>query len=188
MYRVRLAFSFAALVAACAGGAAHSGQAIAEISDEFDNLIAVNAVRDRDTVTAFRAQIAKFEESLLQRKMGEIERLVGAPVPMPLKSYALSIAQPRLVALPGAGRLPSKRHTRFYRVQDSGGLQVWYGDDGETPILVVVRLKVDKSFPRVPDLSPKNLAARLAWERERFDKLVKFVEEREKEVNKEKKK
>ena len=156
---------------------------ITDVFDEFDNPFVVGAVQDRDAVKKFRKELDKLEESLHGKNQRDIEQLLGKPRAMLQRTYAMPVAQARTVSLPGLRPVGSKGHQEFFPIKDAGGLEVWYIDDA--PLLVVVRLKVDKNFAALTD---KNLKQRLAWDREKFDKLVKYVEEREKEVNKEKKK
>ncbi len=161
---------------------AFGASAILSLMDEFDDVSQVGFVYEMAAVKPFHTQLQKFQKTLMDRKQGEIESLFGKPVKMPLKTYALPVAQPRTVAISGVASTPSKQHVEFHPVKDVGALQVWYGNDGQSPILVAVYLKVDKRFPK---LTAKNIAERLKWDQERFDKLVNFVDERSKQLSKE---
>ena len=89
----------------------------------------------------------------------------------------MPVAQPRGVALSGidAGGRWNKSHTEFYPV-GAFGVEVWYGYDGKSPVAVFVYFKADPDFPK---LTTSNVQERLAWDRDRFAKLVKLIEDRQ---------
>jgi hypothetical protein len=144
--------------------------------DDFDDYFLVRTVSDQKAVRLFRKDLDEFKEKLRKMQEVEIEKRLGGPVAWRKKTYALPVAQEREIALGGLRFTDSKRHTSFYAVSHFGGVEVWYSHDGETPEAVIVYLKVDNYFPK---LTSGNLEKRLAWDRERFTKLMKFVEERE---------
>jgi hypothetical protein len=155
-----------------------SAQAVLEgmVFDEFDDPDLIRAVCDHKAVRVFRKDLDKVWKKLLAKKEGDIERLFGKPAAWSKKTYALPVAEPRDLVLSGLVFTGSKRHYRFYAIQDFAAAEVYYGHDGETPEAIVIYLKVDKDFLK---LTKTNLQKRLDWDRERFTKLVTLVEPQE---------
>jgi hypothetical protein len=115
---------------------------------------------------------------LTKNEQAGIEKLLGKPRTKPASTYALPLAQPRRLLMSGIGLLDknSKRHDEFYPVADIGAIEVWYGLSGKSVEAIVIYLKVDKAFAKLTD---KNLKERLAWDKERFDKMLKILEKRQ---------
>jgi hypothetical protein len=154
------------------------------LRDDFDEMELVRPVSAEESVNSFRKKLDDFKDRLGGMKEADIEKLFERIESIPRKTYALPVAERRVLAIPGFRRSDSKRHCELYAAKDLGIIIIFYGNDGESPWKTVVYFKVDKDFPT---LTATNLEQRLAWDRQRLDKLAKYVEEREKEVKKEKK-
>jgi hypothetical protein len=149
------------------------------LSDEFDDKAIARQASERSDVRYAGRELDDFSHRIAAKQQQHIERLLGKPSGMQAKTYAMPVAQQRVLMISGirmADKTMNKNHTDFYPVGDIGGVAVWYGIDGKSPEAVVVYLKVDKSFPK---LSEKNLKERLVWDADRLTKLFKAVEERQ---------
>jgi hypothetical protein len=150
--------------------------------DDFDDSSLVSAVSEQEPVKKFNEEINSFQKTLWPCKEKEIEKFLGKPVARPEKTYAMPVAEARAVLMSGirySEKKMNKNHIAFYPIDDFAGLDVWYGMDGESPEFAILYFKVDKTFPK---LTATNIDQRLSWDRQRFDKLVKYVEKRKSEA------
>ena len=69
---------------------------------------------------------------------------------------------------------PDQRHQGFHAIGDVGYLEVHYGYDGVWVAACVVHLRTDDKF--VPLKSTNDFAARLKWDKARFDTLKKWFD------------
>jgi hypothetical protein len=118
----------------------------------------VDAVSGQKPVKKFSEEINAFQKTLWPLKEAEIEKLLGKPVPRDEKAYAMPVAQARALHMSGiryADKKRNKNHTAFYPVEDIGGIEVWYGIDGETPQVALLYFKVDKGFPKLKETAEK---------------------------------
>jgi len=130
-----------------------------------------------DAVKKFRADLESFQSAWAKLSEAEVEKLLGKPRARPAKTYAVPVAQPRVMITSGVGVFGEAPmdHKEFYPVGDGAGIEVWYGR-GNTPEVVIVYLKVDEAFRKLPE---EGLKERLAWDQERFTKLAKVIEDRQ---------
>jgi hypothetical protein len=103
---------------------------------------------------------------------GELRRIFGGPSNRDVTDYAMPVAQPRLIALPGLRNPGVETQSEVYAIKDFAALKVWYLTDRDHPVAIAVYFATDKAFPK---LKGDNLSERLAWDRERFHRLAKFV-------------
>ena len=149
------------------------------LEDEFDDRGLVDEVRDRPAVKKHEEALEAFREKLYRLKEKDLIAFFGPAQRMPAKTYAMPVAQHRGLGLSGLTYEGAKRHTDFYAVKDVVGLEVYYGNDGETPMAVVFYFPVDKDFPK---LTADNLDKRLAWDQDHLDRLLKHYEQRRPDV------
>lgn len=142
---------------------------------------AVSAVQHDTKVEAFRRELDAVKAKLLMLKRRDLLAMFGQPAQQhegferfgqPKERHALPVAQPRCMALPG--RRYREEEKNKDRIDFYGcGLEVYYGISGESPCAVVFWLPVDANLPR---LGPNNLAARLHWDRTKWNDLVAGIE------------
>jgi hypothetical protein len=155
------------------------GVIIQYLPNDLDDRKLVGEVHDQEAVKAFRKELDEFVEMLSKHKQPALEKLLGKPAGRSPKGYALPVAQPRLIGRSGrryADEKLNKDHREFYPIEQFAGIEVWYGIDGKSPGLVLVRFKADKTFPK---LTKNNLKDRLAWDRARFLKLTRVIKKRQ---------
>jgi hypothetical protein len=63
-----------------------------------------------------------------------------------------------------------------YAIKDFAALKFWYLTDRDHPVAMAVYFAADMAFPK---LKGDNLSERLAWDRERFQRLAKFLAARQ---------
>lgn len=150
---------------------------IESLNDEFDDRETIAKARKTPVVQDFAKEIRGLAEKLERYKEAEIERLLGKPSEWVWKTYAMPLGQPRGYSYSGLGpaREQRKEHTEYYSVQDFARVQIHYHWDGITPVFVAFYFKVDATFPK---LTETNLDERLAWDRKRFDRLVRYIDMR----------
>src|SRR5262245_20951684 len=103
------------------GFAASEAQGVIAVllHDEFDDRNAIWAVRDVEAVKEFRKQMDIFTARLYPLKERDITALFGKPAPRAAETYALPVAERRVVTLSGlryADPKENKDHTEFYPV------------------------------------------------------------------------
>jgi hypothetical protein len=72
-----------------------------------------------------------------------------------------------------SGSQPEKRHTDYYCVGDLGFVEFVFHQDGERVHAAVVFFRPDADF--VPLCSEADLAGRLAWEKDKWDKTKAWI-------------
>jgi hypothetical protein len=148
------------------------------LSDEFDDSALIRSISQTEETKTARGEFNRFRETFAKKQQLEIEKQLGKPRAKPPMIYALPVAEPRQLVTSGINLLSkdSKRHTEFYPVDDIGAIEVWYGFDGKSVEAIVIYLKVDNAFPK---LTEKNLTERLAWDKDRFNQMLKVIEKRQ---------
>jgi hypothetical protein len=143
--------------------------------DQIDDARTVNAVSSAEKVNPTRQQLQSLHDRLMKLKKPDLIALLGQPADKAAKSYALPVAELRGIALPGLrsadDHRPDSDFVSFHPVGDFAGVEVYYSrhKEGDTPLAVIIYLKVDPAFPK---LAADNLDQRLAWETERLKKLT----------------
>jgi hypothetical protein len=156
---------------------------IISFDDPFDKREIVIDAMDDPRVKTFNDDLTAFKKKLLPLKLRDFEALFGKPVAKPVKEYAFPTAERRALGLSGLRYVDEKMnkdHTDFHVLGDLAGLEIWYGLDGETPAAIVVFFKVDKQF--IPLDHPDRFVQRLGWDRDKYQKLVRYVEQRRAKV------
>ncbi len=128
------------------------------IDDPVDDHELVDAVSGQKPVKAFAAEIKALEQTLLANDKEKIEKLLGKPVPKPVKDYAIPVGHPRAFAISGiryADEKLNEDHTAYYPVGDFSGIEVSYGIDGKSPQFAVLYFKVDNAFPKLKKVEEK---------------------------------
>jgi len=174
--RAALAFLFA--VAAFAMPA----QAVifCRLHDEFDDGKVVRQSQENDQrVKALKAELEAVRKQLLRLKERDFIALFGEKTDKPGKTYALPCFEWRAIALSGimpADPKKRRRHTDFYVVGDFAGLEVYYGNDGESPMTWLLYFRVGEDFTSLKDAA--DLEKRLAWDRARLEFFNAWLERR----------
>jgi hypothetical protein len=150
--------------------------------DIHDDANVINQVVDDPRVIGWRRETEWFRWRLMHWKARDYQMLFGAAVELDKVDDALMVGEARLLGIPFHNRDPkvNKMHFDGYRVTDVGRLAVYFDEDGQSPMHVLVYLKPDRDFPRL-DVG-ENLEKRLAWERPRFARLQTEVDRRWREA------
>ena len=172
---VRFAFSATVLTALALTLCATTAQAIEKVKldDEYDDAQRVEEASKHEAVVKFAEELGRFRQQLLRKDRGELRGIFGGPSGRNLADHAMPIAQPRMIALPGLRNPGAETQSEVYAIKDFAALKTWYLTDRDHPVAIAIYFAADKAFPR---LKVDNLNERLAWDRERFQRLVKFVE------------
>ncbi|HEV3145264.1 MAG TPA: hypothetical protein VGZ47_15340 [Gemmataceae bacterium] len=152
------------------------------LNDDFDERTIVSTVHEEKSVVQAREEIGAFKKKLLSLKENDFVTLFGKSQPMPPKTYAMPLAQPRMLTLSGLRHKDpklNKNHTESYIIKDVAGLEVWYSINGQSPAAIVIYFPVDKDFPK---FDGRNLEKRLAWDKDHFKKLQTWLEKRRVEI------
>jgi hypothetical protein len=174
-------FFLATLLVACL--ALPASASILLYLDDIDDFSFVSKVVEKEPVKAQGRQLKTLGDRLLKLKRPEIVKLLGGAGVQPPKGYAMPLAEGRAIGLSGLRRVdderPDEHFIQFHAVGDYAAVQVFYGrtESGDDPVAVRFYLRVDDKFER---LNEKNFDKRLAWEWERINKLVKFLDEEKK--------
>jgi hypothetical protein len=147
-----------------------------KLDDKYDDAQRLNEASKHQAVMKFAEELGRFREELLRKDKNELRRMFGGPSDRDLADFAMPVAQPRMIALPGLRNPGAETQSDVYAVKDFAALKVWYITDRDNPVGIAVYFAADKGFPR---LKADNINERLAWDQERFNRLVKFVEERQ---------
>jgi hypothetical protein len=143
------------------------------LEDKHDDAQRVGEVSKHEAVVKFAEDLGRFRQRLLAKGKGELRRIFGDPSSRDLEHYAMPLAQPRLIALPGLRNPGAETQSEVYAVKDFAALKVWYITDRDKPVAIAFYFTANKAFPR---LKADNLNERLAWDRKQFQRLVTFVE------------
>jgi hypothetical protein len=143
------------------------------LDDKYDDAQRVGEASKHEAVKKFAEELGRFRQLLLRKDKRELRGIFGIPSARNLADYAMPVAQPRIIALPGLRNPGAQTRCEVYAVKDFAALKFWYLTDRDQPVAIVVYFAADKAFPR---LKVDNLNERLAWDRERFQRLVKFME------------
>jgi hypothetical protein len=144
-----------------------------KLEDKHDDDQRVDEASKHEAVVKFAEELGRFRQQLLAKDKGELRRIFGDPLSQDLADYAMPVAQPRIIALPGLRNPGAETQSAVYAVKDFAALKVWHITDRGKPVAIAFYFAADKAFPR---LKGDNLNERLAWDRKRFQRLVKFVE------------
>jgi hypothetical protein len=147
-----------------------------KLEDKHDDDQRVDEAAKQEAVVKFAEELGRFGQQLLAKDKGELRQIFGDPLSRDLADYALPVAQPRMIALPGLRNPGAETQSEVYVIKDFAALKVWHITDRDKPVAIAFYFAADKVFPR---LKADNLDERLAWDRERFQRLVKFVKEQQ---------
>src|SRR5262245_36205185 len=147
-----------------------------KLDDKYDDAQRVNEASKHEAVMKFAEELGRFREELLRNDKNELTRIFGAASDRDLADFAMPVAQPRMVFVPGLRNPGAETQSEVYVVKDFAALKVWYLTDRKNPVALAVYFAADKALPR---LTVDNIKERLAWDRERFKRLNKFVDERQ---------
>ena len=175
---MRSAVSFVLAILAVAALAPKSQSSIIMLlHDEFDDRDMVLACRDVKEVKEFGRKMDELKKRLYPLRERDFVALFGKSSAMPAVTYAMPVAQSRGLALSGirfADEKLNKDHTEFYQVGPVAGIQVYYGITG-SPAAILFYFVADDAFAR---LGKNNLDKRLAWDQQRWHRLVEYFEKR----------
>jgi hypothetical protein len=146
---------------------------IIRLQDHQDDAQRIEAVSKQESVRKFAEELGKFREKMLAKDQEELRRDYG-PSAMYIGDWAMPVAQPRTIALPGLRNGGATTYSEWYVFKDAA-LKFWFISDRPKPVAMVVYFLPAKGFPK---LNADNLSTRLAWDREHFQRMVKAVEER----------
>jgi len=149
------------------------------VEDEFVNREEIVEYTQDQNIIEFTKEVDQFKDKLLLLKERDFIALFGENVEMPQKTFTLSISEPRSVGLPGvryADPLLNKDHTDFYMISGFAGLKIFYHIDGVSPAYILIYFHVDDDF------SMESVVQRLAWDKNRFKRLVSWFEKRRQEI------
>lgn len=159
------------------------GVIIVLLDDEFDDGRVVRAISSNAEVQILGQELRKFEERLLLLKERDFLAVFGKPTTKPIKTYAMPCCQARSLGLSGiryAEAKMNKDHTDFHQIGDFAAIEVWYQINGKTPAAIVFYFRVNAGFTKLT--AEKVLKQRLAWDKEAFQKMVRWFKERRREV------
>lgn len=145
-----------------------------KLDDKYDDAQRIDEASKQQAVMKFAEELGRIRQELLRKDKKELRRIFGGPSGRDLADFAMPVAQPRMIALPGLRNPGAETQCELYVVKDFAALKVWYLTDRDNPVAIAFYFAADKAFPR---LKVDNLNGRLAWDRERFNRLIKFVKE-----------
>jgi hypothetical protein len=148
-----LSVALLAVIVACA-----PADVIMMIHDDVDDYALIRAVSGQKPVKDFCAEIDSLDRLVCANNREKIEKALGKPAERPGKGYAMPVAQHRMFALSGiryADEKLNRDHQEYYPIGDSGGIEVWYGINGESPQIALLYFKMDESFPKLKEVGDK---------------------------------
>jgi hypothetical protein len=146
------------------------------LDDRQDDDQRIRNAANQEPVKKFAEELKRFRQDLLEKDKGDLRQIFRGPSPRDVTNWAMPVAQPRMIVLPGLRNLGAKTVTEVYAVKDFAALKVWYITDRERPVALVVYFAADRTFPK---LTGDNLDQRLRWDRDHFDRLQKLIKELE---------
>jgi hypothetical protein len=146
-----------------------------QLVDKQDDTRLVAEAANNDAVKKVAGELDRFRNDLLQTDSGKLRKLFGGST-LDLEKFALPVAQPRTIVLPGLRNPNAETRIDTFAIGDFAALRVWSITDRDKPVAVAIYFAADKTFPR---LTAVNLSDRLTWDQGRFDRLIKFVSEKQ---------
>jgi hypothetical protein len=147
---------------------------IFELDDKQDDDQRIRNAANQEPVKKFAEELKRFRLELLEKDKGELRQIFRGPSTRDVTNWAMPVAQPRMIVLPGKRNAGAGTFSEVYAVKDFAALKVWYITDREKPVALLVYFAADKTFPK---LTADNLDQRLRWDREHFQRLQKLVKE-----------
>jgi hypothetical protein len=184
-YRRWVVLTAAAMLLGCASLAA---EILYLINDPIDDRAVLLSVRNDPRLLTFAKEVEAVRKRLLEWKEDDFLSVFGNPTRRTTgltgasgvqagDGFAILSTEPRGRALQGlrcGAPECTKDHFDTYMVGDLARVEVVYGPNGFVPADFVFHLKMDRDFVRMDRV--ENLERRLAWERVRFNELVKRID------------